>query len=77
MNRIITITALILAFTVTAEAKGGRQVFNAPYEYDYKREHKAGYTKDYCEDAVGNHVYCTRTSLPAQDGAFLSSYQAK
>lgn len=77
MKHILTIVASIIAFTAAAEAKGGRQVFNAPYEYNYKREQKAGYIKDYCEDSVGNHVYCTGKPLSVQDGTFVSSYRPK
>lgn len=50
----------LLAATVTlssAQARGGKMP-NQPTPYDYTREKKKDYKKDYCMDAIGNHVYC-------------------
>ena len=51
------LVAAALIFT-TAEAKGGRATTPIPPAYDYTREKVKDYKKDYCEDSVGNHVYC-------------------
>lgn len=68
--KVTLVAAILLTGTCMADAKGGKQVFNAPAPYDYSRETKPGFKKDYCEDSVGNHIYC-------QTGSKSSSYTSR
>ena len=48
----------------SAEAKGGRGTTPIPPAYDYTREKAKDYKRDYCEDVIGNHIYCPGYTPP-------------
>lgn len=61
----LTACVLSLALPLTAAHAAHGTMAKIP-GYDYAKERKAGYVKDYCEDSVGNHVSCA----PDRDGGY-------
>ena len=49
----------------SAEAKGGKMPV-PPVPYDYSKENKKDYKKDYCLDSIGNHIYCSSEKLSSK-----------
>ena len=74
MKSIVLSVIVIAASWSFADAKGGQRTTPIPPSYDYAREKIAGYKKDYCEDSIGNHVYC-KTPMSGANGRFSATYR--
>lgn len=74
---LIAATVVLASFNL-AQARSWSHGAVVPPVYDYSREKKPGYVKDYCEDSVGNHYICGNGAQTGGPNArYQSDYQQK